>query len=43
MPWFILDITLTRPSMIGPAMAVPIKVAMRGDTFVAPTAETEKL
>ena len=34
---------LTNPSMIGPATAVPIRVATSDEMFVAPTAATEKL
>lgn len=42
-PWLRLDMYFATPSMIGPATNVASSDAMNEDTFVAPTALTEKL
>jgi len=42
-PLFIFDILRTRPSIKGPATAVPSNEATKADKFVNPTAVTEKL
>jgi hypothetical protein len=42
-PPFILDIFLTSPSMVGPAISVPRREATKAERLVRPTALTEKL